>query len=102
MNVLILGRTGQVAFELMRAAWPAGTRLTALGRPEIDMARPETLEPALNAAAPDVVINATAYTAVDRAEAEPQLAFAINRDGPARLAELCQRRALPCLHISTD
>ena len=102
MRVLILGRDGQVAFELQRALWPAGTLLSVAARPELDMARPESLEPVLVAAAPEIVINATAYTAVDKAEAEPGLAFAVNRDGPARLAELCHHRGAALLHISTD
>ena len=102
MKVLILGRGGQVAHELARAPWPAGTAAIVAGRPEFDMARPESLEPVLSAAAPGLVINATAYTAVDKAESEPELAFAVNRDGPARLAELCAARGLPLLHISTD
>ena len=102
MRVLILGSNGQVAFELQHAAWPEGTELVVRGRPDIDMARPESLDGMLEAVGPDVVINATAYTAVDKAEAEPDLAFAVNRDGPARLAGLCHRRAVPLLHISTD
>ena len=102
MRVLILGGNGQVAFELRRAAWPAGTSPTIAARPDFDMARPESLEPVLAAATPEVVINATAHTAVDKAESEPGLAFAVNRDGPARLAELCAGRGIPLLHISTD
>ena len=102
MRVLILGGNGQVAFELRRALWPAGMSATVAARPDLDMARPETLEPVLAAAAPEVVINATAHTAVDKAESEPDLAFAVNRDGPARLAELCAGRGIPLLHISTD
>ncbi len=100
--VLILGRDGQVARELAAAAWPAGLAPVIAGRPEFDMTRPDSLEPLLSRAAPAVVINATAYTAVDTAESEPAPAFAVNRDGPARLAELCHRRGLPLLHISTD
>lgn len=102
MNVLILGRGGQVALELAAALWPAGLVPVIAGRPEFDMARPETLEPVLERAGAGVVINATAYTAVDKAETEASLAFAINRDGPARLAELCHHRGVPVLHISTD
>ena len=102
MTVLILGRDGQVARELAAAVWPAGLAPVVAGRPDFDMARPESLETLLERAAPAVVINATAYTAVDKAEAEPGLAFAVNRDGPARLAELCHHRGVPLLHISTD
>lgn len=102
MNILILGRGGQVALELAATLWPTGLKPVSAGRPEFDMARPETLEPILERAAPAMVINATAYTAVDKAETEAPLAFAINRDGPARLAALCHRRGVPLLHISTD
>ncbi len=102
MRALILGGNGQVAFELRRAAWPAGTSPTITARPDFDMTCPETLEPVLAAADPEVVINATAHTAVDKAESEPELAFAVNRDGPARLAELCARRGAVLLHISSD
>ncbi len=102
MKVLILGAQGQVGFELMRAAWPAGTRLAGCARPEVDLTRPDTVTAAFAALAPDLVINAAAYTAVDRAESEPELAFAVNRDGPAMLAALCAERGLPLLHISTD
>ena len=102
MKVLILGRTGQVAFELARTGWSVDTETRIAGRPEFDMARPETLDAALAAAAPDMVINATAYTAVDKAESEPELAFAVTRDGPARVAELCRDRGAALLHISTD
>ena len=102
MRILVLGRDGQVARELAAAAWPAGLEPLFAGRPEFDMARPESLEPLLARSAPAAVINATAYTAVDKAESEPDLAFAVNRDGPARLAELCRERNAALLHISTD
>ena len=102
VTVLVLGRTGQVARELAAADWPAGLEPVIAGRPEFDLLRPETLEALLERTAPAVVINAAAYTAVDRAEAEPGPVFAINRDGPARLAELCRRRGAALLHISTD
>ena len=102
MRILVLGRDGQVARELAAAAWPAELEPMFAGRPEFDMAHPDSLEPLLAGTAPAAVINATAYTAVDKAESEPALAFAVNRDGPARLAELCRERGAALLHISTD
>ncbi|QCO07214.1 dTDP-4-dehydrorhamnose reductase [Azospirillum argentinense] len=102
MKVLILGTSGQVGTELMRAAWPQGTELVGLARPDVDMARPETVEAAVAAHAPGLVVNATAYTAVDKAESDQETAFAVNRDGPARLAASCAACGIPLIHISTD
>jgi len=102
MKVLILGTSGQVGTELMRAAWPQGTELVGLARPDVDMARPETVEAAVAAHAPGLVVNATAYTAVDKAESDRETAFAVNRDGPARLAASCAACGIPLIHISTD
>ena len=102
MKVLVLGTNGQVGSELMRAAWPAGTALAGFDHPDFDMTRPESLAHLLGRIGPAAVINATAYTAVDKAEQEPALAFAVNRDGPGALARLCAERAIPLLHISTD
>ncbi|OYD82300.1 dTDP-4-dehydrorhamnose reductase [Azospirillum brasilense] len=102
MKILILGTSGQVGTELMRAAWPQGSELVGLARPDVDMARPETVEAAVAQHAPDLVVNATAYTAVDKAEGDREAAFAVNRDGPARLAAACAARGVPLVHISTD
>lgn len=102
MKVLILGTSGQVGTELMRAAWPQDTELVGLARPDVDMARPETVEAAVAGHAPDLVVNATAYTAVDKAESDRDAAFAVNRDGPGRLAAACAARGVPLIHISTD
>lgn len=106
MNILVLGTSGQVGDALMRAAWPAGTTLAGLARPALDMADPASIDRAMAEhapdLAPDLVVNATAYTAVDKAESEREAAFAVNRDGPARLAALCAARGVPLIHISTD
>ncbi|CAO3439886.1 dTDP-4-dehydrorhamnose reductase [Azospirillum doebereinerae] len=99
---MVLGTTGQVGDALMRAAWPVGVALTGLSRPAIDMARPETIDAAIAAHAPDLVVNATAYTAVDKAESEREAVFAVNRDGPARLAARCAGRGAALIHLSTD
>ncbi len=102
MRVLVLGTSGQVGSETMRAAWDPDTVLVGLARPGVDMAAPGTIDAALEAHAPDLVVNATAYTAVDKAESEPEAAFAINRDGPARLAARCAERGAALIHLSTD
>jgi dTDP-4-dehydrorhamnose reductase len=74
----------------------------ALARPDIDLTKPETLEPALRAARPDAVISAAAYTAVDQAESEPDAAFALNTEAAGILAEAAARMGVPVLHLSTD
>lgn len=102
MKVLILGTTGQLGFELMRASWAPGTVLAGLPYPEFDVTRPGDVEAAIATHAPDLVVNATAHTAVDKAESEPDLAFAINRDGPAAMAAACEARGIPLIHVSTD
>ncbi|MCG5238974.1 dTDP-4-dehydrorhamnose reductase [Azospirillum doebereinerae] len=102
MKVLVLGTSGQVGDALMHASWPAGTTLVGLARPALDMADPASIDRAMADHAPDLVVNATAYTAVDKAESDRAAAFAINRDGPARLAALCAARGAPLIHISTD
>lgn len=102
MKVLVTGCRGQVGRELMGAAWPAGTAVTGVARPEFDLAKPDGIEAAVGAAAPDIVINAAAYTAVDKAESDRATAFAVNADGPGLLAAACARRDVPLIHLSTD
>ncbi len=102
MRVLVLGVSGQVGTELMRAVWPAGTELVGLARPAIDLSHPETVDAAFEAHRPELVVNATAYTAVDKAESDREAAFAVNRDGPAHLAALCATHGAALIHISTD
>jgi dTDP-4-dehydrorhamnose reductase len=102
MNVLILGTPGQLGHELMTAAWPAGTELVGLAYPEFDMADPACVDRAVADHGCDVVVNATAYTAVDKAETERDLAYAINAAGVERLASACKAKGVPLLHVSTD
>ncbi len=98
--ILVTGGNGQVARALAKAA---GARtLRVVGRPEFDFDRPETLRAVLDAAAPSLVVNAAAYTAVDKAESEPDAAFRANRDGPALLAAWCAAHGARLIHISTD
>lgn len=97
-RILIIGRTGQVATEL-RALLPDAVALEA---PELDLTRADSIAAALAAHRPAVVVNAAAYTAVDRAEDERDLAFAVNADGPALLGAATAAAGIPVLHISTD
>ena len=99
MKWLVTGANGQVGHALMEAA---PDEVLGLNRDALDITDPEAVRRALEANAPDAVINAAAYTAVDRAEAEPEAAFAVNRDGAANLADACAEVGIPLLHISTD
>ncbi|WP_051013519.1 dTDP-4-dehydrorhamnose reductase [Pararhodospirillum photometricum] len=102
MKVLVLGTPGQLGHELMRASWPIGVSLAGVGHPDFDMSLEKDVLRVVAEYDPNLVINATAYTAVDKAEKEPELAFAVNRDGPRFLAQDCARRGIPVIHVSTD
>jgi len=101
-RVLVVGGRGQVARALAGAGWPEGISLSCCGRDEIDLAQPKSVAGEVARRTPDLVVNAAAYTAVDRAESEPEAAFAVNRDGPAALAEVCAELGVPLIHLSTD
>lgn len=96
--ILVFGQTGQVARELARRAPEA----RFVGRDEADMARPEQAAALIHAVGPSVVINATAWTAVDKAEAEPEAARVVNAEAPGAMARACAEEAIPFLHVSTD
>src|SRR5579864_4838221 len=101
-TVLVVGRTGQVGYELQRADWPSGLAPTFLGRDALDLSDPEQAKARVVEHRPGIVVNAAAYTAVDAAERERGLAFAVNRDGPAALGEACAGNGASLIHISTD
>ncbi|MFC4724730.1 dTDP-4-dehydrorhamnose reductase [Glycocaulis abyssi] len=102
-RLLILGRTGQLASELVAQTAGEGWEVTALGRDGADFADPAACAAALGEHLPaDAVINAAAYTGVDRAESEAALAHTINAETPGRLAALCAGRGVPFIHVSTD
>jgi dTDP-4-dehydrorhamnose reductase len=102
VNVLVIGREGQLARSLAAAKKPEGVQVTVVGRPEINLAATETIPPVLERFRPDLIVNTAAYTAVDQAELEPQLAHAINARAPGFVADACARRGIPLIHISTD
>ena len=100
--MLVTGREGQVASALADAAMAVDMEVVRLGRPELDLERLETIAPAVQAARPDVVVSAAAYTAVDQAEREPERARLANALAPGVLAEAAARMGAPILHLSTD
>ena len=101
MKLLLIGKNGQLGRELFRTLAPLGD-LAAVDRKQVDLAYPDSIRSAVQDTAPDVIINAAAYTAVDRAETEQAAAFAVNRDGPAVLAEEAAKRRALLVHFSTD
>lgn len=100
--VLLFGAHGQLGTELTHEAARRGVELHAASRATVDIANPDAVRDLVEAARPAVVVNAAAYTKVDRAEAESELAYRANATGPKVLAEVCAARALPLLHVSTD
>jgi dTDP-4-dehydrorhamnose reductase len=101
MQVLVTGAGGQVGQELRRAPWPPDTMLIAMDRQEFDIA--DHRQVAARIAKPlGLVINAAAYTAVDRAETDREGATRVNAHGPALLAEHCAELGIPLIHLSTD
>lgn len=103
MRLLVIGSAGQLATSIVDLAKSrADLDVVALGRPELDLAKPTTISRQIEAHRPDVVVNAAAYTAVDKAESEPDLAFSINRDGAAAAARAAYQLGMPFVHISTD
>jgi dTDP-4-dehydrorhamnose reductase len=102
MRWLILGAGGQVGQALCRIAADQNLDAVALHRHDLDLLNAAALREALVPEAYDLVINAAAYTAVDRAETEPKEAMAVNAEAPRVIAELCRERGLPLVHFSTD
>jgi dTDP-4-dehydrorhamnose reductase len=101
MKILLFGKDGQVGWELQRALAPLG-ELRALGRADADFAQPETLRAPIAAFGPDVIVNAAAYTAVDKAESDAATAHSVNALAPGVLAEEAAARGAWLLHYSTD
>jgi dTDP-4-dehydrorhamnose reductase len=102
MKLLVTGGAGQLASALAAIALPAGVELVRVGRPQFDFDSFPTIENVLSEVRPTLVVNAAAYTAVDAAETDEAAALRANRDGPARLAELCADHAVKLIHVSTD
>lgn len=101
MRILLTGKNGQVGWELSRALAPLG-EITAFDRSELDLAVTDRIVSAVRSVRPHVIVNAAAYTAVDRAESEPDAALAINAVAPGILAEEAKRAGALLVHYSTD
>src|SRR6516165_3637464 len=102
MKILVFGAGGQIGREVCRAAWFPRYTITPLDRKVIDITNGAAVSAVLAREAPDLVINLAAYTAVDRAESEPETACAVNCAGAAHIAAACGGRATPLIHLSTD
>lgn len=102
MRALVFGTTGQVARELARSAPGRGISAVALGRAEADLTDPESCARAVRDSAADLVVNAAAYTAVDAAEDDRAVAWAVNAEAPGAIAAAAAAKGVPFLHVSTD
>jgi dTDP-4-dehydrorhamnose reductase len=102
MRIYVIGSEGQIARSLRDAPRRNDVVLSCSSRPQVNILRPESVESAIEEFSPDVVVNPAAYTAVDRAEADSDLAFSINRDGAASVATAARRLGIPIIHLSTD
>lgn len=101
MRILLLGSTGQLGWELERSLAPLG-QVEALDYPQVDLTKLETIIPHLREFQPQLIVNATAYTAVDKAESEVDFAMAINAVAPGVLAEEAKKLNAALIHYSTD
>lgn len=102
MRIAVTGTSGQVVTSLLERGPATGHEVIAVGRPALDLADPATVLPALQAARPDAIISAAAWTQVDKAESEAEAAHAINATGAGAVAEAAARLGVPLVHISTD
>lgn len=101
MNVLIIGKNGQVAWELQQTC-PSHIAAYAYGRNEINITDPQSIEQVITKINPAVIINASAYTAVDKAESEQDEAYLINATAVELIAKAATKHSIRLLHISTD
>ncbi|MDO9064018.1 MAG: dTDP-4-dehydrorhamnose reductase, partial [Sulfuricella sp.] len=101
MKILLIGKNGQVGWELQRTLATLGD-VVAIDRQGMDLANPDSIRSAIRIIRPDLIANAAAYTAVDKAESEPELAMAINGIAPGIMAEEAKRLGAAMIHYSTD
>ena len=101
-GIVVIGSAGQVGFEAVEHARRRGLACVGLTREDLDLGSAAAVHACLATTSARLVVNAGAYTAVDRAEREPERAFAVNGQGVAALAAACARRGLPLIHFTTD
>ncbi|MGD8504333.1 MAG: dTDP-4-dehydrorhamnose reductase [Syntrophobacterales bacterium] len=102
MRVLVTGANGQVGWELVGRGVQHDFEIIALDRSALDITDQDSVKREVSRSAVSLVVNGAAYTAVDRAESEPEIAFSVNRDGPTHLASACAEAGIPLIHMSTD
>jgi len=100
-TILLTGKNGQVGHELVTALAPQG-RVVATGREQLDLARPDSIVSCVREVRPDIIVNAAGFTAVDKAQADPETAQKVNADAPGIMAEEARRTGALLLHYSTD
>lgn len=100
-RILLLGKNGQLGWELRRTLAPLG-ELIVLDFPEVDFSKPDDLHDKVEALKPDLIVNAVAYTAVDKAESEPEICRKVNGIAPGIIAEIACKTRAPLIHFSTD
>jgi len=102
MKIIIFGFAGQLGYELMRQGQALNLEIQGFDLPRADITDRDQVIDAFAAYRPSLVVNAAAYTNVDGAESEIELATSVNRDGPANIARVCAEYRIPLIHISTD
>jgi dTDP-4-dehydrorhamnose reductase len=102
MKILVTGSEGQLGWELLRQGNKLGFEMFPADLPELDITRSDQVSQLLQRCKPSLIINAAAYTNVDKAETDKEAAFAVNRNGAAVLARQCQIDKIPLIHVSTD
>lgn len=101
-KIAVIGRSGQVAHALRAEGFVRNIDVVLGGRPDVDIIDADSISRFLDHVRPALVVNASAYTAVDQAEIQPEAAFRVNVEGVGQLAGVCERMALPLVHISSD
>lgn len=102
MKVLVTAAQGQVGHALMCLAQGSPVEVISLTRTQLDITDPRSIQTSIGQVKPDVLINAAAYTAVDKAESDQPAAWRVNETGPENLAQACKQAGIPLIHISTD
>lgn len=102
MKVLVFGSNGQLGFELMKKLEAKGLVPVGFDLPVLDITDNDSVLSVITLHKPDCVVNASAYTLVDKAETEREVAFKVNRDGPCNIAKACAKARIPLIHVSTD
>ncbi|KWV59575.1 dTDP-4-dehydrorhamnose reductase [Rhizobium altiplani] len=102
MRIAVTGKQGQVVSALLERGSVAGVEIVAVGRPELDLVDRASIRAVFSQIKPDVIVSAAAYTAVDKAESEEELAFVVNAEGPTAIAEVAKGLEIPIVHLSTD